>query len=167
MNIFILDWDVKKCAEYHCDKHVVKMILETAQLLCGAHHLTDQVADQVPYKLSHKNHPCAIWVRESLSNYLYLCELGVELCKEYTYRYGKRHKSQDVIEWCITNKIKIIDRGLTPPPKAMPDEYKVPDVIQSYRNYYMGAKSGFTTWKGRNIPEWFKKNMEKDLVVQE
>ncbi len=122
MNIFILDLDVKKCAQYHVDKHVVKMILETAQLLCGVHHVTDQVTDQVPYKLSHKNHPCSIWARESLSNYLYLCELGLELCNEYTYRYGKRHKSQDVIEWCLTNKPNILDKGFTEPAKAMPDE---------------------------------------------
>lgn len=164
MNIFFLDWDVKKCAEYHCDKHIVKMILETAQLLCGAHHTTDHVTNQVPYKLSHKNHPCAIWTRESLSNYLYLCELGIELCKEYTYRYGKRHKSQDVIEWCVTNKVKICDKGFTTPPKAMPDEYKVSDVIQSYRNYYIGAKYDFCKWKNRETPSWFVK--EKDLSLQ-
>ncbi len=155
MNIFILDYDTKKCAEYHCDKHVVKMILETAQLLCGVHHMTDQATDQVPYKLSHKNHPCAIWSRESLSNYLYLCDLGLELCKEYTYRYGKRHKSQEIIEWCITNKPNIPDIGFTNPPKAMPDEYKVESVTESYRNYYIGAKSSFTTWRNRNKPEWF------------
>ena len=82
MNIFFLDYDTQKCAQYHCDKHVVKMVLETAQLLCGVHHTTPQVTPQVPYKLSHKNHPCAIWCRESLSNYLYLCDLGLELCKE-------------------------------------------------------------------------------------
>jgi hypothetical protein len=171
MNIFFLDWDTEKCAKYHCDKHVVKMILETAQLLCGAHHMThqvptkyppttDQVNDQVPYKLSHKNHPCAIWTRESLSNYLYLCELGLELCKEYTYRYGKRHKSQDVIEWCITNKLNIVDKGFTEPPKAMPDEYKVVDVVESYRNYYRGAKSDFAVWKNREVPNWFTASLE-------
>ena len=124
--------------------------------------MTPQVTPQVPYKLSHKNHPCAIWVRQSLTNYLYLCELGLELCKEYTYRYGKRHKSQDVIEWCIDNKLSISDKGLTEPPKAMPEEYKVKDIILSYRNYYMGAKSGFTTWKNRKIPDWFEKKLEKD-----
>ena len=158
MNIFILDYNTKKCAQYHCDKHVVKMILETAQLLCGVHHVTDQVTDQVQYKLSHKNHPCAIWARESLSNYLYLCDLGLELCKEYTYRYGKRHKSQQVIEWCMINKPQIPDIDFTSPPKAMPDEYKVIDVVESYRNYYMGAKKNFAVWKNRNIPEWFSKN---------
>ncbi len=155
MNIFFLDTDVKKCAEYHCDKHVVKMILETAQLLCSAHHINPQDSLQVPYKLSHKNHPCSIWVRESFSNYLYLCELGLELCKEYTYRYGKRHKSQDVIEWCVTNKVTICDKGFTDPPKAMPDEYKVKDAVQSYRNYYMGEKKSFAVWKKREIPFWF------------
>ena len=160
MNIFVLDLDVKKCAQYHVDKHVVKMILETAQLLCGVHHMAPQVTPQVPYKLSHKNHPCAIWARESLTNYLYLCELGLELCKEYTYRYGKRHKSQDVIEWCVANKPTIIDKGFTEPAKAMPDEYKVDSVVQSYRNYYIGAKSGFASWKGREIPKWFNKEVE-------
>ena len=152
MNIFFLDFDVKKCAEYHCDKHVVKMILETAQLLCSAHHVTGGSA---PYKLSHKNHPCSIWARKSLSNYLYLCELGLELCKEYTYRYGKRHKSQDVIEWCLINKPNIPDIGFTEPAMAMPDEYKVKSVVESYRNYYMGAKSGFAVWKNREKPFWF------------
>jgi hypothetical protein len=152
MNIFFLDFDVKKCAEYHCDKHVVKMILETAQLLCSAHHVTGGSA---PYKLSHKNHPCSIWARKSLSNYLYLCELGLELSKEYTYRYGKRHKSQDVIEWCLINKPNIPDIGFTEPAMAMPDEYKVKSVVESYRNYYMGAKSGFAVWKNREKPFWF------------
>jgi hypothetical protein len=158
MNIFFLDYDTTKCAKYHCDKHVVKMILETAQLLCGAHHVINQERPstvQVPYKLSHKNHPCAIWVRNSLSNYLYLCDLGLELCKEYTYRYGKRHKSQDVIEWCLENKPSINDIGFTEPPKAMPDEFKVNDVIESYRIYYRKGKSAFTTWKNRETPEWF------------
>jgi hypothetical protein len=159
MNIFILDYDVKKCAKYHVDKHVVKMILETAQLLCGVHWV---VNSEAPYKLSHKNHPCSIWARESLTNYLYLCELGLELCYEYTYRYGKKHKSQQVIEWCIENKPNIKDIGFTEPAKAMPDEYKVKSVVESYRNYYRGAKSGFANWKNREIPEWFdnKNNYE-------
>ena len=143
------------------------MILETAQLLCGVHHMTPQVTpqvdppsnrlstDQVPYKLSHKNHPCAIWARESLSNYLYLCELGLALCDEYTHRYGKRHKSLEVIMWCILNRPNIPDKGFTEPAKAMPEEYKVKSVVQSYRNYYCGAKVGFATWKKREIPKWF------------
>jgi hypothetical protein len=158
MNIFFLDNDVKKCAEYHCDKHVVKMILETAQLLCGAHWATDSPY-LVPYKMSHKNHPCSIWTRESLSNYHLLCELGLELCKEYTHRYEKRHKSQEVIEWCMFNKPNISDIGLTEPAKAMPDEYKTNSVVESYRNYYVGAKLDFATWKKREKPFWFEKKV--------
>lgn len=152
MNIFFLDYDVKKCAEYHVDKHVVKMILETSQLLCGVHWVC---GSEAPYKLSHKNHPCSIWVRKSLSNYLYLCELGLELGREYTHRYGKKHKSIEIIEWCLINKPNILDIGFTEPPKAMPDEYKVKDVILSYRNYYRGAKTSFASWKNRQIPNWF------------
>ena len=155
MNIFVLDWDVKKCAMYHNDKHVVKMILETAQLLCGVHHMTESPTEDVPYKLSHKNHPCSIWARESMDNYLWLCELGMELCAEYTFRYGKRHKSQQVIEWCIDNRPNIPEEGFTVPAKAMPDQYKVEDVVQSYRNYYLGEKKSFSNWKNRSIPSWF------------
>jgi len=161
MNIFFLDFDVKKCAEYHCDKHVVKMILETAQLLCSAHHVTGGTA---PYKLSHKNHPCSIWVRASLSNYLYLCELGLALGEEYTYRYGKKHKSIEVIEWCLQNRPNIHDVDFTTPPMAMGDEYKIGnDVIESYRNYYRGAKSGIVSWKNRETPDWFLQKKELNL----
>ena len=153
MNIFFLDWDVNKCAKDHCDKHVVKMILETAQLLCGVHWVAESEA---PYKLSHKNHPCAIWSRESLSNYLYLCDLGLELCKEYTYRYGKRHKSQDIIEWCMINLPNLNENGdITPFRLAMPDECKiVGDSVGSYRKYYMMYKKDFSKWTNREIPFW-------------
>lgn len=157
MNIFFLDRDVKKCVEYHSDKHIVKMSIEYNQLLCSVHHMSGQSSDLIPYKLTHKNHPCSIWARESLSNYLYLCELALESCREYTHRYGKRHKSQDVVEWCIVNKVNIPDKGFTDPPKAMPDDSKLPDVVDSYRNYYMKHKSHFCKWKNRVVPEWFKK----------
>ena len=164
MNIFVLDTDPNKCAIYHNDKHVVKMILETAQLLCGVHHMTDQandlVSDQVPYKLSHKNHPCSIWARQCLENYIWLCDLGMELCKEYTHRYGKTHKSQAVIEWCMTNLPNLPELGdLTPFAKAMPDECKTDDVVESYRRYYIMEKKDFCNWKNRPIPNWFKKNL--------
>jgi len=79
----------------------------------------------------------------------------LELSKEYTYRYGKRHKSQDVIEWCIENKPMISDKGFTEPAKAMPEQYKVKSVVESYRNYYNGEKVSFSKWKNRSIPNWF------------
>jgi len=154
MNIFYLDKSPEKCAQYHNDKHVVKMILETAQLLCGAHWC---VGKEAPYKLSHKNHPCSIWVRSSLENYLWLCELGMELCKEYSYRYGKRHKSQEIIEWCIINKPHIPDTPFQHPPQAMPPQYKVNgNSVKAYRNYYLGEKRGFSVWKNRKTPSWFR-----------
>jgi len=155
MNIFVLDRDVVKCAQFHNDKHVVKMILESAQLLCGVHHMTEGPLDDIPYRLSHKNHPCSIWARQNLSNYLWLCELGLELCKEYTHRYEKRHKSQDVIEWCLLNHPNIPDEDFTEPPKAMPDEYKTEDVVESYRKYYLNDKKYFSKWKKRDVPYWF------------
>ena len=167
MNIFFLDENPTLSAQYHVDKHVVKMILETAQLLCSVHHTTPQVGPQVtpqvPYKLSHKNHPCAVWARQSLSNYLYLCELGLELGKEYTHRYGKKHKSIEVIEWCIVNRPNIPDIDFTTPAMAMPDEYKTDSVVESYRNYYMGAKISLASWKNREKPFWFEK---KELDLQ-
>ena len=155
MNIFVLDTDPKKCAVYHNDKHVVKMILETAQLLCGSHHVTES-QHEIPYKLSHKNHPCSIWVRECIENYIWLCDLGLELCEEYTYRYGKRHKSQDIIEWCLINTPNIPTNGdITPFALAMPDECKVGTAIDSYRAYYMVEKRNLASWKNRQTPEWY------------
>lgn len=154
MNIFFLDSDPHKCAKYHNDKHVVKMILETAQLLCGVHWI---IGKEAPYKLSHKNHPSSIWVRSSLENYLWLCELGLELCKEYEYRYQKTHKSKLIIEWCIFNKPNIPDTPFHEPPQAMPEIYKVTNnSVSAYRNYYIGEKHYFSTWKNRKIPKWFK-----------
>ncbi len=161
MNIFVLDQDPRVCATYHNDKHVVKMILETAQLLCGVHHMTESNLD-VPYGLSHKNHPCSIWARKSLENYIWLCDLGMELSKEYTHRYGKKHKSQDIIEWCLINLPDIPEVGyMTEQPKAMPDECKTDDVVESYRRYYIMEKSSFCNWKNREIPNWYKINLDK------
>ena len=130
------------------------MILETAQLLCGVHWM---IGEEAPYKLSHKNHPCSKWVREDLNNYLWLCELGLELCEEYKYRYGKTHKTYQVILWCIDNKPNIPDIEFTSPPLAMPDVCKINNnIISSYRNYYIIEKSSFCVWKGREVPYWYK-----------
>ena len=153
MNIFVLDLDPRKCATYHVDKHSTKMCVEYAQLLCGVHWVE---GGEAPYKLSHKNHPSAIWTRECVENYIWLCDLGLELCNEYTYRYGKRHKSQDIIEWCLLNVPNIPEKGdITPFALAMPDECKVGDAVASYRVYYMVEKRGFANWKNREVPQWF------------
>lgn len=159
MNIFYLDNDPVTCAQQHCDKHVVKMILESAQLLSNAHHMLDgeQVIKPI-YKLTHKNHPSAIWVRQSKSHYLWLWCLLRELCKEYTFRYDKIHKveREHLLNTLSDPPSNISDEGwLSDPTPAMPDEYKVESAVQSYRNYYKGAKKAFATWKIRQAPSWF------------
>lgn len=161
MNIFFLHIIPSICAQMHCDKHVVKMILETCQMLCSAWHMVDPEYKiyTPPYKLAHKNHPCSVWVRESMANYKWLCELGIELCKEYTYRYEKVHKSQQYIEELSKNIPPIPDIELTNLPQAMPEMYKdKDDVISAYRHYYFFEKERMHTWKGkingRKVPEW-------------
>jgi len=153
MNIFVLSKDPLEAARYHCDKHVVKMILETAQLLCTAHWET---GGEAAYKSTHKNHPCAKWARRTLENYDWLCDLGLGLCAEYTYRYGKRHKSQDIIEWCLRNKPKIKRDKLTDFVQAMPDCCKHEDPIQAYRMYYNKEKRSIFSWKNRSQPDWIE-----------
>jgi len=159
MNIFYLSNEPDKCAQQHCDKHVVKMILETAQLLSNAHHMLD--GDQVIkpiYKLTHKNHPSAVWTRSSATHYEWLWLLLTELCKEYTFRYNKVHKVErdGLLKVLKTPPANILSNTwIADPPPAMPDEYKTTDSIQSYRNYYKGAKKSFARWTNREIPAWF------------
>ena len=156
MNIFYLHDDPKRCAQMHCDKHVVKMIVETAQLLSTAHHVLDNNGDGF-YKSTHKNHPSAIWCRKSDSNYVWLWCLLVSLCKEYTHRYGKIHKCQrdGLVSRLMTLPNNIPNGPFTQPTPAMPDQFKVEDSIESYHNYYNGPKATFAKWTGRSTPEWF------------
>lgn len=154
MNIFVLDLDTKKCAEYHSDKHVVKMILETAQMLCSAYYFTNE-SHKSPYKLAHKNHPCTVWARESLSNWLWLRDLGLSLYDEYKKRYNnKDHKSGDIILGLDTPNLP--DKGLTPFALAMPLEYRDDDVVMAYKNYYLGEKKDILQYKNCDEPEWLK-----------
>lgn len=152
MNIFVLDYDIKKCAQYHCDKHVVKMCIEYAQLLSSVHHSLGKPAG---YSLTHKNHPCAIWVRQNMNNYEWLFNLAIELGDEYTHRYGKKHKSISIVETLPIPELEY-DK-LTPHPKCVRDDLKsIPDVVEAYRTYYIEDKASFCTWKNREKPEWFK-----------
>jgi hypothetical protein len=156
MNIFFLHWNPEICAQMHLDKHVIKMILETCQLLCSAVHISG--AYTPCYKLTHKNHPCAIWTRESIDNYMWLCELGLELCKEYTFRYGKTHKCYPYIVELKSNPPPLPNIGFTTPATAMPDIYKKYDPITAYRYYYIFDKTDILSWKGkiagRPVPDW-------------
>lgn len=152
MNIFILDENIDKCARYHNDKHVVKMILESAQMLCTAIH---ESGGDAPYRSTHKNHPCTVWARESLSNWHWLRDLALALNEEYKYRYDKSvdHKSATVIKSLAEPDIP--DIGLTPFAQAMPDEYKTDNAVDAYRSYYKGEKAEIANWKGRSKPKWY------------
>jgi len=153
MNIFILDQNPKIAATMLCDKHVVKMIVETAQMLCTIARDLGHAA--APYKSTHKNHPCTLWAAKSRENWDWLLEHGIEMSAEYTRRYGRVHKSLAVIHWCsnIPNPPK--SSILTPFAQAMPIQYKNDCAVTAYRDYYAGEKSGFAKWKTAP-PHWWK-----------
>jgi len=185
MNIFYLDHDVRKCAEMHNDKHVVKMILEYAQLLCTAHRIIDGVLstgvslsgrkktiyvladnrDTILYSATHVNHPSAVWVRQSDKNYDWLFALFQALMDEYTYRYGKVHACSKLEMHLARIPDNIPWAPFTEPTPAMPDDVKVLketytdryelDSLASYRNYYIKNKIHLANWKNREVPDWY------------
>jgi len=180
MNIFWLDNDPVKCAEYHCDKHVVKMIVEYTQLMSSAVRLANavrivpvdkrkvyvldgermrdgKIINPKVYLATHLQHPCSVWVCDNLSNYMALRKLALALCKEYTKRYGKVHKCESIIQ--DMPRPKLPRKTLTKLPQAMPDEYKSRSAVKAYRNYYIGAKSRFAEWRHTKVPAWFRKDM--------
>lgn len=153
MNIFILDKDIENCAQFHCDKHVVKMILESAQLLSTCVRLSGL---EEGYKMTHPNHPCSIWVRESLSNWKWLRALAESLNREYRFRFDKKvnHKSYDLI--CSLSLPRIKDFGLTPFAQVMPEQYQHKNPVTAYRKYYRNEKSKIFKWTQRPRPPWIK-----------
>lgn len=153
MNIFFLHRQPRLASRYHCDKHIVKMPLETAQMLCTAHWATGKKA---PYKATHKNHPCNVWLCQSVENYIWLSKLGKELCTEYTYRYGRVHACEKIIDWCIENIPSLPKIQMTSPALAMPDYCKTEDPVQSYRIYYILDKGHLHNWSKRQTPNWIK-----------
>jgi hypothetical protein len=191
MNIFYLHEETKECAKQHLDKHVVKMILEYAQLLSTAHRLLDgyeyegksisgrkamrwKLDDEREdnlYMASHMKHPSGMWCRETSRNYMWLYSLWRDLMKEYTFRYGKHHVAERLIPF-LDNLPKNIKFGeLTTMPQCMPEQYKVPDSIQAYKNYYIGDKQRFAVWTNRPIPEWYvtayREKNHKAIYVKE
>lgn len=152
MQIFVLDSNASVAAKMYADKHVVKQVLETCQLLCATMRVH---GIDYGYQITHRNHPCRRWLDESSGNFNWLMSLGIKLSEEYTYRYDKIHKSQSVIEgvYCPDT---IPDGELTPFPQAMPDEFKHEDAVQAYRSYYIGAKQRMLTYTRREPPEWLK-----------
>ncbi len=163
MNIFYLDRNPVKAARLHCDKHVVKMILESAQMLCTAHRQLDgdTYADAHNlYKNAHINHPSTKWVRSGNLNYRYLYNLFVALCDEYTYRYGKTHTTDSKLRLVLSKTPDNINHfePFTDPPQCMPDQYKNTDTILAYQQYYLGEKADFAKWKSREIPYFMLKS---------
>lgn len=167
MNIFFLDSNIEKCAQYHVDRHVIKMRLELAQLACTAHHvLGDIPSEKIPYKPTHKNHPSAIWVRESLFNYDFVVNLGLQLCKEMRHRFNTSYqKTEEVLLWLKENPIQVKDCFITkqklavgdnPIPFSNYDDYWN-YAVDNYRKYYNDTKQHLFKWTNRPIPEWIKK----------
>ena len=181
MNIFHLDTDTQKSAQYHCDKHIVKMITEYCQLLSTAHRvldgtlyydpankrkikrwrLDDPYMEQHLFKASFVNHPCAVWVRESVMNYNYLLDLFVHCLNEYTYRYNKDHASGMFFDLLEDAPQRTPSFKFTTPPQAMPDDCKQEpeNYVQAYRTYYIKHKNHFAKWKNREEPIWYKQNL--------
>jgi hypothetical protein len=156
MNIFILDKNTVRNAKYHCITHSIKMVVELGQILST---VLQQHGISYGYKPTHKNHPCTIWAGINKSNFKYTRKLGLEICKEYTFRYGKKHSAEDILRnmECPST----LPKGrLTEFAQAMPDKYRNEDSVKAYRNYYLGEKlsQDGRRWgyKNREIPDWVK-----------
>jgi len=163
LNIFFLSVDAKLAAQYHVDRHAVKMITEAAQLLSTAHRVLDgdengilpDTRQDILYKKTHVNHPCAKWVREAGVNYIWAYSLYCYLGEEYTHRYGKQHKSMNLKPFLsLPRSLELNFDTTINPPLAMPDEYKVGDAVESYREYYRKGKAHLHKWTNRERPDW-------------
>lgn len=179
MNIFVLNKNTVKCAQEHCDKHVVKMILESCQLLSTAHRILDgeqyiklskdnrklkawkllDEREELLCAASHINHPCGVWCRENSANYLWLHSLAVQLCKEYTHRYKKHHlyeRNGLLTELAnVPANLKIVEfQNPKTWVQAMPEEHKRESVEEAYQTYYIKEKERMLVWTKRNPPAW-------------
>ena len=175
MNIFYLDQDPTQAAQWMVDKHVVKMILESAQLLSTAHRILDgkeyidassgrrikrwQLSDDrepIVYKATHINHPSAVWCRQSVENYNWLVDHFHALLQEYTYRYGKQHKCGGDLAYKISSPpLELKQWDATPMLCAMDTKYVVSaDPVENYRNYYRLGKAALHKWTNREPPPW-------------
>lgn len=157
MNIFFLSLNPRICAIMHCDKHIRKMILEYAQILCTAHHLCGRYKNPKLWKIAFKNNPCTVWGRTTSTNYLWLYLLFINCCKEFTLRFGKIHSAQIQLENCLSFIPLGIPNGpMTKLHQAMPDYCKQPNDIKAYHKYYIMEKNYFAKWTYRETPYWYK-----------
>jgi hypothetical protein len=166
MNLFLLSWDPKECAEFHCDKHVVKMILELVQMLYTSWHINNHgVPKSAPLckstnqngykKISNHNHPMSKWVRESEWNYFFTLKLSSALCLEFFHRYGHYHGCTKHVIWLGNNIPTFEYKNKTQIPQCMPEEYKSKCPVRAYKNYYVGDKKKFAKWTKRDKPDFF------------
>jgi hypothetical protein len=159
MNIFILDENPRQCAIYHNDRHVVKMILESTQMLHHSYydtaHSFDGFPRDSPYRVTHKNHPCSRWSVESLDNWSWLLSLALNLCDEFKFRFHKEHACEIILSWMARNPPDIPARGITPFALAIPEHLKSNNAVISYRRYYQEEKKHLAKWTGRDTPSWF------------
>ena len=158
MNIFHLHKDAEVCAKYHCDKHVVKMILETGQMLSTAYqrHCGEHLK---LYKPAYQKHPMTIWVGDSLGNYLWSLDLLGHLLNQYRYRYNNKiHSTGKILNALLKLTDNVKDKfefkSFLIPPLCMPDEYKCDNYIEAYRNYYIGEKKRFAKYTLVDTPEF-------------
>ena len=155
MNIFYLDSDPIKAAQYQANCHTCKMQTEGMQILST---VMIKHGYNAPMKSSHPFHPSTIWVSESVDNFQWLIEHVEALCKEYTYRYGKRHKVEEYLSKVKIPKLRKI--GFTEPPQVVSEEFKGDNTIIAYRKYYVYDKLSQKGWrweyKNRKEPEWIK-----------
>ena len=182
MNIFILDSDPVTAAQLQCDKHVVKMIVESAQMLSTAHRMLDGYVEKRPsksgkrmvnylvhpdsnlentlYKAVHHGHPCTVWTMESYANYAWHYHHFIALLEEYEYRYGKEHKSKFLVDVFRTPPKNIPINDGTQFKLAMqsnPECIALVDPVKAYRAFYQTKQYRFKmVWTKRDIPEWFK-----------
>ena len=157
MNIFFLDETPEKSAKFLCDKHVPKMLLESAQMLSTAvQKYTDRIEEL--YKPAYPNHPMTKWVGFNRDCFRWALENAMSISQEYCKRFKKLHKSSKIINNIYDNNYinDIPDGFFKEPPQCMPDEYKDKDYVVAYRKYYMGAKAYFAKWeRGVPAPDWW------------
>ena len=170
MNIFVLDENPIRAAEMMCDKHIPKMVVESAQMMASAVRrwgATDDVMPLTkagkPYKGGYPNHPCTVWAGDTFGNFSWLNDHAIALCVEYTSRFGKEHACADPIstmwrvgiDWVIALPCELRTvHTMTPFALAMPDEFKQENAVQAYRAYY--HSKAFAKWeKGTPAPHWW------------
>lgn len=163
MNIFFLAGDPRSAARFHCDKHVITMIKESAQLLSTAIHVASAGSIPTYYKPTHANHPCGIWARESLANWNWLHSLMIALDDEYRFRFDKPEshlsvrlmEANEIVEKAARCLPGLQSDDITEPALAIPPQYQIPgNAIASYRAYYIGDKAHMLNYTKRERPEW-------------